>query len=632
MTAPSIPPSAPVPAYLKTPQGQRNAWGPNDAPIFIVLGQSNSYGHGTTLAAGEQIATPLANVKTLSKAALYNLTFSSVNWTGFTTLGDANIGPPDGSSLGSQNHCVNAANEMARQWQAHINAGNAMGLPDLHVILMGWGSQGMHLTAHVENRWSPDRSATDVESMYPRALKTLRLAIDSLIAQGKNPRILAVQWNQWETEAANAPAHLHANMNFLRIIHGINDAIGTREVPWRFFYPMASGVGWPAAQLQAVRTAIANVVADDPVHRTLIDTRLAPGYTGVSPAFGIFLNDNIHYQPTVQKWFGQQEFDAVARGSRGCTVPNIKSRTDAYWSSIALANAASDAAAAKLAAAAASAPIEFYPWQHAAGDYLSTTKAAAGWEIRTSPQEIGKLVVENNATLGKVFKYVSTAKSGTAGTVGFFAKAVPTDAAFGYFEFEAESNPGPEISVVFRAVPAASGSFNEIGYGYDCLHLSLAYAGKLQYMPANIAQGATQVTATPYVIAWSLQPAAGTNPMVQSWNTAGAVVDGEFTGTPTIGAAYGGTALTVGWPTTGLVKWRVGMLRRNGGTMVVQWFNTTTSTWVTAYAQQNCANVGVVKAGQMGLMIGVGSTTTTTAQSNAQYSKAFRNLIFKSDD
>ncbi|WP_261433423.1 hypothetical protein [Serratia quinivorans] len=31
------------------------AWGPNDAPVFIVLGQSNSYGHNTLLSASEQI-------------------------------------------------------------------------------------------------------------------------------------------------------------------------------------------------------------------------------------------------------------------------------------------------------------------------------------------------------------------------------------------------------------------------------------------------------------------------------------------------------------------------------------------------------------------------------------------------
>ena len=188
---------------LTKPKGATSPWGPNDAPILIVLGQSNSYGHGTTLPVGEQITTGYANVLTLDRTAssnaLYNANVgpSAIVWTGLTTFGRHNIGT-NNTGQGAQDHTCHAANQLARLWQAHITAGNTMGLPNLYTILMGWGSQGIDpsLSASSVDRWSPERDATNVESMYPRAVKTLYYAIQNLRNAGRNPRIIAVHWNQ----------------------------------------------------------------------------------------------------------------------------------------------------------------------------------------------------------------------------------------------------------------------------------------------------------------------------------------------------------------------------------------------------------------------------------------------------
>ncbi|WP_416776024.1 hypothetical protein ACNFJN_12840 [Xenorhabdus budapestensis] len=112
-------------------------WKVNDAPLLIVLGQSNSYGHGTQLSSDEAITQGLENVFTLSLPEVYSVNFPTIHWTGLTSFGHANIGAPSGLPRGNQDHPVNLANRFARHWQDHIDAGNTLSLPDLYVILMG---------------------------------------------------------------------------------------------------------------------------------------------------------------------------------------------------------------------------------------------------------------------------------------------------------------------------------------------------------------------------------------------------------------------------------------------------------------------------------------------------------------
>ncbi|WP_256125327.1 hypothetical protein [Photorhabdus luminescens] len=170
---------------LYSPEIKYSQWAPNDAPLFIILGQSNSYGHGTQLPLDEEITQGLKNVFTLSLSEVYSVDFPTINWTGLTSFGNANIGSPVGSPSGNQDHPINAANRFAKLWQDHISQGNALNLPDLYVILMGWGGQGMYLDNPPDNRWAPERDPCDVESLYPRAVRTLRMAVESLRKLGK---------------------------------------------------------------------------------------------------------------------------------------------------------------------------------------------------------------------------------------------------------------------------------------------------------------------------------------------------------------------------------------------------------------------------------------------------------------
>ncbi|WP_340616670.1 hypothetical protein [Xenorhabdus entomophaga] len=303
---------------LHSPEIRYSSWGTHDAPLFIVLGQSNSYGHGTELPPDERIIQSLSNVFTLSLPEVYSINFSTINWTGLTSFGSANIGAPVGLPRGNQDHPYNAANRFANFWQNHINQGNALSLPDLYVILMGWGGQGMYLDNLPDNRWAPERNPQDVESLCPRAIRTLRLAVQSLRKMGKNPRILAIHWNQWEAETESLSAAKASEMNFTRIITGISDAIGSRYIPWRLYYPLS--VAFDPLNTSYVNEAIEDVIAADPKYRTLIDARSSPNYTGIASDYGVFLHDEMHYDGNTQTWFAQQEWELILSGYRGIKI------------------------------------------------------------------------------------------------------------------------------------------------------------------------------------------------------------------------------------------------------------------------------------------------------------------------
>ncbi|MCC8367861.1 hypothetical protein J8V57_16545 [Xenorhabdus sp. PB61.4] len=290
-------------------------WRNNDAPLLVVLGQSNSYGHATQLAPDEAITQGLNNVFTLSLPEVYSVNFSTINWTGLTSFGHANIGAPCGLQRGNQDHPVNIANRFARYWQNHINTGNTLHLPDLYVILMGYGGQGMYLPDTPDNRWAPERDPDDVESLYPRAVRTLRMAVNSLRKMGKKPRILAVHWNQWEAETESLAAAKAAEMNFTRIVTGLSDAIGSRNIPWRFYYPLS--VWFDPLNTSYVSEAINSVIAANPEYRTLVDARKAPNYNGISTQFGVFTPDDMHYNAETQKWFARQEWAQILAGYKG---------------------------------------------------------------------------------------------------------------------------------------------------------------------------------------------------------------------------------------------------------------------------------------------------------------------------
>lgn len=315
--------------------------GPNDAPIFIVLGQSNSYGHGLSTT-----SLSWANVKMLNKTYITTSNVYNVNplvksnidlgaslWTTATNnLSDLNTGtnPTDASYYPVGTFGINAATEFAKLWQANRVT---YGLPDLYLLLFGKGSQGMYLDGQ-QDGWSPDRDPSDSASLYPRCIKTLTLIIENLKAQGKNPRIIGIHWNQWEAEAltdiAENPAgvtpSLHSLMNFQRIVNGITSAVGNKDVDFKFYYPLSVNAVIDTTRKTSVIKAL-DSITNTADNLKYMDIRNYSAYNAASsPLFGVFQSDGVHYLSGVHAYVAQEEFNRVTSGQygkQGATTSNV---------------------------------------------------------------------------------------------------------------------------------------------------------------------------------------------------------------------------------------------------------------------------------------------------------------------
>ena len=279
----------------------------NDAPVLIVFGQSNAHGHGTRLPEALQIHTPLSHVHGLARRENQHYGLADVTWSGFTSAG-MNLGE-------SQDDTFCLATEFARRWQSEIDAGNFYNLPDLYVIQISIGSQG--IDAHERdglNMWWPERprvmkpgNLDEVEiSLYPLAEEILRLAMQNLVQAGKTPRILGLHWNQWETEVHTGGDVLaRACENYSALFTGFRAALGT-DYPLYLYRPLSERYEKPA-ELRAMDALLTGfAAADSRVH--LFDLSKSLLYNEARADKGIFLPDFVHYTPAAHRLFAQWQF------------------------------------------------------------------------------------------------------------------------------------------------------------------------------------------------------------------------------------------------------------------------------------------------------------------------------------
>lgn len=294
-------------AIQKNKGGIEMQFSTNDAPILIVMGQSNALGHGTKLTEKQRITAPLKNVKGLAcdKNQHYNLT--DVAWSGYTSH-SMNLGETQDDTCG-------LATEFARKWQAEIDGGNPFGLPDLYVIQIAIGGMGIHAFERDGlNMWYPDRPPVMQPglpglvniSLYPLATQILKLAVQNLNSAGKTPRILGLHWNQWETEVDTGGEALRcARENYRRLFNGFREAAGI-DFPLYLYRPLTEVYQKPAALREMDALLCGFAAQDSRVH--LLDLSKSILFRENRADKGIFQADLIHYSPAAHRWFAEMQF------------------------------------------------------------------------------------------------------------------------------------------------------------------------------------------------------------------------------------------------------------------------------------------------------------------------------------
>jgi len=160
------------------------------AAVFIMLGQSNAVGHRVPMREEDRIRKPLNNVFGLHRKSNQSFHHTALVWSGYTS---------DGMNLAEeQDDTYSVPNCLAALWQRHIDEGNAWNLPDLYIVQIAVGAEGV-TDGYM---WHPDREERLISgplgtvdiSLFPFTKHILSLLDDSFKKQGITYEVLGLHW------------------------------------------------------------------------------------------------------------------------------------------------------------------------------------------------------------------------------------------------------------------------------------------------------------------------------------------------------------------------------------------------------------------------------------------------------
>ena len=274
------------------------------AAVFILLGQSNAVGHGLPMREEDIIKTPLKNVFGLSRNENQSFDSKELVWSGYTSFG-MNLAE-------EQDNTYSVANCLAALWQKHIDEGNRAQLPDLYIIQIAIGAQGVT----EEYMWHPDREkklipgvlgTVDI-SLFPFCGHIFGLLDDSFAKMDMEYRIIGLHWRGGENDVTAAEEYLsdHLESIYTRLFDSFNHLLHTPPIVLhKIVCPDRMNDMDPTGQYLAKMNYI-NSVFDALQNRyanvSVFDVRNAPQYIPDIRGNGLFIEDAVHFTPEVNRW------------------------------------------------------------------------------------------------------------------------------------------------------------------------------------------------------------------------------------------------------------------------------------------------------------------------------------------
>ena len=278
------------------------------AAVFILLGQSNAVGHGIPMKEEEQNHVPMKNVFGLHREQNQSFHNAALRWQGYTSCG-MNLAE-------QQDDTWSVANCLAREWQAHIDAGNAAGLPDLHIVHIAIGAQGVT----EEYMWHPAREEKLIPgklgevdiSLFPYCRHIFSLLDASFRELEKDYEILGLHWRGGENDMTAELSHLEQQLEpiYAELFGTFNDLLDSPPtVLHRIVCPDRANDLDPSGKMLE-RMHYINSVFEALQNRfdniSVFDVRRAPQYVPDIRGNGLFGEDVVHFTPEVNFWVAQQ--------------------------------------------------------------------------------------------------------------------------------------------------------------------------------------------------------------------------------------------------------------------------------------------------------------------------------------
>lgn len=278
------------------------------AAVFILLGQSNAVGHGVPMREQDVIRTPLANVFGLDRAHNQRLDLEKLTWSHYVSAG-MNLAE-------EQDNTYSVANCLAAAWQDHIDHGNSKNLPDLYIVQIAIGAQGV-----TEGyMWHPDRAPqltpgklgkVDI-SLFPFTSRVLSLLKESFAEKGLDPEVIGLHWRGGENDVSATAEHLHEHLEsvygrifgeFDRLLDAPPTVLHRLVCPDRMMD--TDPTGGKLERLHYINK-IFEKMSQKRKNVRIFDARRAPQFLPDVRGNGLFIADNVHFTPEVNAWVAQE--------------------------------------------------------------------------------------------------------------------------------------------------------------------------------------------------------------------------------------------------------------------------------------------------------------------------------------
>ena len=278
------------------------------AAVFILLGQSNAVGHGVPMREEDRILTPMQNVFGLCREHNQRLDLDALTWSGYVSYG-MNLAE-------EQDNTYSVANCLAASWQKHIDNGNALGLPDLYIVQIAIGAQGV-----TEGyMWHPDRAPqltpgklgkVDI-SLFPFSCRVFSLLEKSFAERGIDYEIIGAHWRGGENDVSATTEHLceHLESVYCRIFDEFDRLLGTPPtVLHRLVCPDrmtdTDPTGGKLARMHYINSVF-DKLARERENVSVFDARRAPQFLPDVRGNGLFIADAVHFTPEVNAFVAEE--------------------------------------------------------------------------------------------------------------------------------------------------------------------------------------------------------------------------------------------------------------------------------------------------------------------------------------
>ncbi len=274
------------------------------ASVFILLGQSNAVGHGIPMYENDIIKTPLKNVFGLSRKDNQSFESTELVWSKYTSFG-MNLAE-------EQDNTYSVANCLATLWQKHVDNGNAFNLPDLYIIQIAIGAQGVTdgymWNPEMEKKLIPGKLGTVNISLFSFCKHIFSLLDRSFAKMNKEYEIIGLHWRGGENDVTAEKEYLshHLEGIYTKMFTEFNSILGNPPIvlhkivcPERMNDMDPTGkylekMNYINDAFEMLQRKFKNV--------SVFDVRSAPCFLPDIRCNGLFIDDAVHFTPQVNQW------------------------------------------------------------------------------------------------------------------------------------------------------------------------------------------------------------------------------------------------------------------------------------------------------------------------------------------